>query len=330
MRHTDSTPAPTSIRVADERAIERIALSGPLGRLVLQANGLVDAEEIDVAAAIMRLSQGAGADSADFTPMPALAPDAPAPCELPVPEIPVPDDDVRRAMGPEEARLLESSVAVAYPGWRLVIGRGLWMTDPAGRAERVTLEPRATSSSDAVLAFPIAFHARAVAAGEQAETLDPRVHCRAPSEIMVTRRTSDGGFRDARRIAFDEDALASQLTGLDVAASDDEISAVLGIEYVSAHATDLWSGWVAWTAAIPVAFAAADTRGLRIPMRYGFQLGKGDEEANGILLVTGRRDQGLELTTFDHHSWGVASRTLVVPLDSAGALRGTVLLGKLF
>ena len=330
MRYDGESTSPTFLKVVDAHAMERIAASGPLARLVLEANGLLEADQLELAAALLRFRQGSGTDTSDFTPIPARAPGTAPLCEPVVPDLPIPGDDARDGMTSDLALMIESALAETYPGWRLILGSGTWMSDPSGRPERVSIGPQANSSSDAVLAFPVVFPARARVSADQRASLEPATHCRAPTEIVIARRAPDGSFRDARRLAFDPDGLASEVSQLDVIVSDDDAAAMLGVQYVTADASDRWSGWVAWMAGIPVVFTDSAAHGVRVPVRYAFDIGRGGASEAGTLVVTGRRDEGLELTTLERHQWGYASRTIVVPFDSAGAVSGAELLARLF
>lgn len=329
-RYDGESTSPAFLKVVDAHAMERIAASGPLARLVLQANGLIDADQAELTATLMRFHQGLSTDTSHYTPIPARAPSTAPICEPVVPDLPIPGSDTRDATRSELMLIMESAIAATYPGWGLIVGERMWMTDPSGRPERVTLGPLANSSSHAVLAFPVVFPARAEVSETQRATLEPATHCRAPTEIVIARRASDGSFRDARRTAFDPDGLASKVARLDLITSDDAEAALLGVDYITAHASDRWSGWVSWIAGIPVDFADSAAHGVRVPIRYGFDIGKGEAKAEGTLVVTGRRAEGLEVTTLEQHPWGYASRTIVVSLDSAGAILGDELLTKLF
>jgi hypothetical protein len=328
MRYGRLGAAPTIITVADEEAVERIAGAGPLARLVLQVNRLVDADEVEYTADLMRLATNPPVDDSSFTPTARRAgPELPL-CEPVVAELPAPGTSTRDALTPAVASLLEAAVASAYPGWRLILGEGTWITDPSGRPERVFLGPLSFDSPDPMRLFTVHLPARAAVSNARARDLRPENHCHARADIVIARHWADGSFRDARRIAVEDEALGTEITEIDSPAMIDSADvALLGVQYAATYATERWSGGVIWQAAI-IADSAAG--GLRIPMSYAFDAVEEATRKRGLIVVTGHPQGALEVTTLEQNAWGVATRTVVVPLDSSGALSGTTLLDKLF
>lgn len=328
MRYGRLGHSPSIIAVADEPSVERIASSGPVAQLVLQVNGLVDANEVEYTADVMRMANNPEVGDSSFTPGARRAgPPLPL-CEPLVADLPRPGSSTREALSPETASLFEAAVAAAYPGWRLIIGEGTWITDPSGRPERVHLRPANDDyASDSPRVFAVHLPARMEVSGARARDLRPENHCRAPADIVIARHTPNGSYRDTRRIAVDDEALATDVQEIESVVPGSTNAIVLGVEYAGTYATERWWGATTWAASI-----VADTANVqeRVPISWVFDAAEDEKKRGGLLIVTGRPRDALEITTFEQYRWGVASRTVIVPLDSSGALSGVTLLDKLF
>ncbi len=319
--------SPSIIAVADEQSVERIASSGPVARLVLQVNGLVDANELEYTAAVMRMANTPEVGDSSLTPGARRAGPPLALCEPLEADLPRPGSSTREALSPETASLFEAAVAAAYPGWRLIIGEGTWITDPSGRPELVDLRPANDDyASDSPRVFAVHLPARMEVSGARARDLRPEAHCRAPADIVIARHTPNGSYRDTRRIAVDDEALATEVHEIESVVPGSTSAIVLGVQYAGTYATERWWGAVTWAASI-----VADTANVqeRVPISWIFDAAEDEKKRGGLLIVTGRPRDALEITTFEQYRWGVASRTVIVPLDSSGALSGVTLLDKL-
>ena len=317
---TPSTP-PAMISLVDERRLSRTADASATAMLRLAQAGYVGPEA--VAAALVR-APGAFAAAARTLGAPgralALAAAAMPACGF------VPGDsiaagtDMRAALGADDATLLEQAIGLTYPGFRLRIERGAFLVDSSGAAESIRLVPLARNGN--AFAFAVSFPRRV-------ESLDRRLlsfgdsiaDCRASAHVVVGRRDSTSGqLVDVRRVDVDEEALGSQVVGLQF--RDEEESPVLDVRYSATYGTTGWIGVVDWDAVVAPASDSLRVK-RRLPNVIGLKDSTGHEIA-GIAAVSGTSPAGLDLSVVLPDAR--RSAWLILPAGPRGPVSGWMLL----
>jgi hypothetical protein len=319
---------PSIVAITDEASMGRIRASAPLAPLVLAINGLIDDDATDarLATTIRRLTFGQPVDiSADHGTAPAPAAEPPVPFCEPATVDPVKrGESTREYFGEPMALLLERAVPTVYPGRRLVFGDGVWMVDSAGFSEAVRLGPYESDGAD-IFAFGVEFESRALVATDHLRAMNGIPGCRAPAEVLMVHRGPNRSMAGALRFAIDDEATVSAITQLQMVPPTlpgDRPGVV--VRYTAAYATSEWMGSVDWSAIVSDDPPRAT---VRMPTGFAFESRKG-AGSSGMLVVTGRSEGSIEISTLERNEWGVGSRVVTVPLE-AGALRGAALLDHL-
>jgi hypothetical protein len=332
MRYDRLGTTPSLVHLTAANAVQGIQQSAPLASATLVLNRLVasrDAGNLDDVSDVLATTVfGRATDPANETPAPA----APIPrlplCEPDAPDPIVPAARPRADFTESTARLLELAIPAVYPGSRLVLGEGTWIVDSTGRSERVHLGRGDFASADRIAVLAVAFPGRSAVAARRLTDAVPDRYCRAPAELLFVRGNDDGSLAEAHRVPVDEEAIASDVSRIDLAPPD-----VTGdpphvrVRYTAAYATDRWTGTLDWEAVIADDPPRARAR---VPLLFDQQARDGETGRGGHLVITGRPTGGIELSTLERHDWGFATRTFVIPVDSSGALLGVRVLERLF
>ena len=203
-----------------------------------------------------------------------------------------PGPDTRAAYGEDDASLVEQAIGQAYPGFRLRIERGAFLVDTSGAAELVHIVPPVRNGN--AFAFAVSFPRRVEAVDRRLLTFgDSAAQCRASAQIVVGRRDSSSGqLADVRRVDVDEEALGSQVAGLQF--RDEGESSVLDVRYSATYGTKRWIGVVDWDAVLGPVGETLRVES-RLPNVIGLKDSAGHEVA-GIAAVTGTSPAGLDVS----------------------------------
>jgi len=329
MRYDRLGSTPVLVHMGDEATLAAIGASSPLAAYVLALNGVIEASDVPNAGAVSEVLATTmyrrATDPANETP----SPRATTALELCTPERsdPILAATDRSLDGLTESvkSLLERAIAAVYPGSRLVTGDGMWVVSPTGVSERVSFSGMAGVDSAGIVTG-VDFPARTAVASQRMDDAVPERFCRAPAALLFARPSDDDSLADAHVVDVDAEALASDVLTIDVVEPDAGTPGHIRVRYGAAYATTGWTGSIEWEAV----FAEDPPRStVRVPLLFS-QHSQGAEEAvAGHLIVTGRPDGLIELSTIEQKQWGFSTRTVVVPVDSGGVLLGTRILERL-
>jgi hypothetical protein len=330
MRYDRLGSTPVLVHMADEATLAAIGESAPLAGYVLALNGVIETSAVPNAGAVSEVLATTmyrrATDPANETP----SPRAPAtPLELCAPERPDPilaaTDRSLDGLAESEKSLLERAIPAVYPGSRLVIGDGMWVVSPSGVSERISFSDLGGVDSAGIVTG-VDFVGRTAVAAQRMEDGVPDRFCRAPASLVLARPSSDGSLADARLIDVDPEALASDVLTIDAVEPDAGAPGHIRVRYGAAYAATGWSGSIEWEAVV----AEDPPRStVRVPLLFSQHARGAEETLVGHLIVTGRPERGIELSTIEQKQWGFTTRTVVVPVDSTGVLLGTRILERL-
>jgi hypothetical protein len=331
MRYARSASTPAIVHLADEVAVRATLESAPLASLVLNLNDMIDSRQAeplrDFSSALASTMFGRVTDPASASPAPGPVASS-LPLCVPAPDLIMPGTGVvEEAIGRSMAELLALAVPAVYPGSRAVLADGLYFVDADGRSERVQISGSDLESADGIGVFALYFPGRINMATARLDEGRPERFCRAPAEVLFARRAEDGSLAEAHRIVVDHDAIASDVLKLSFADADlTGDPPHIRVRHVGLYGTDRWRGSVEWETVI-----AGDPplpTG-RVPLMFSHARRDKSRTTDGAFVVTGRPEGGIELSTLEQHTWGFSTRTVVVPVDSTGVLRGTPMLDRL-
>ena len=317
-----SSTVPGQIELVDERRLTRALDASAPALLQLAQRGLLDPEAVD--AAVARNESAIAAATATLgAPGRALAAAAAAvpACGFTPGDSILAGNEVRSAFGDSASALLERAVAVSYPGLHLRLERRPYLVDASGAAEEVRiLEP---AERDDAFAFAISFPRRVKAVQQRLLAFgDSTGQCRASAEVIVARRDSASGqLVEVRRTDADADALATEITLLELSNSDLE-PAVLVVKYAATYGTRSWVGEVDWDAVI-----AAAPGTVRISRRLPNAVGWKDpalHETAGMVLPGTTSQAGTDVSIL--YLDGNPPTRLILPGAPDDAASGWVLL----
>lgn len=316
---------PRSIELVDERRLRKTSSANAVALLDMAQSGYVDAGQVDAAiardpAAIATAAKKLGANGNALATAAARLPR----CDFQPGDSIGAADELRTEYGSVNVTALQQAVALAYPGMQLVMADHVYLLNAVGAAELVrVLMPVDNGSS---FAFAISYPRRVALVDLRLQMFsDPSNGCRAPAEIVIARRGSPNGpIVDARRIAADEEAMASEVTALDFT-NDVDGSTRLVTKYDARYGTQRWFGEVDWDALIePRGDTPTMTR--RVPNVLGWKDGDQRETA-GIAVVDRTSPAGMHLSLI-YTTMTPATRLILAP-GPTGLPSGWMLLDQL-
>lgn len=245
---------PFEMVVTDVHRLERIADANPATLMRVANEGMIPPADLAGVEQYASAAINKAADSiaASARALGRTASSLPACPPMPADSI-VPGDGLRRYMSAELAAVAEQTVAMAYPGNRLVIGESkMYLVDAAGGAEEIRLDPNAQRETDNLYAFAVTFPRRVTAADEAAEAFRPSARCRAPGEVLVAHLDpASRSVLQYTRVDIDPESLAGIIGALDFNPSAGMPPALIAM-YRGIYGDSSWYGQVQWNALIAV------------------------------------------------------------------------------
>jgi hypothetical protein len=160
-------------------------------------------------------------------------------------------DETQNALGLELEPLAQQTIALAYPGARLVVSGGvLYLLDASGRWERARIQPVARSEDGARFALVLGFPDREAALAGRIQAQDTTGRCRTSAEVLVADvdPVTHAASR-LQRVDVEREAVATGVLGLEFAPQRGAPEALVA-SYLGSYDTDAWHGEVRWYALI--------------------------------------------------------------------------------
>lgn len=319
---------PTDIQLIDRRRLSTIALSTALAPVALVMNAAAESTDVgaanDATYALRNIQSGQALDASYETPIPASEVLVPACVRARSPVNPQWSQKPNEA--PAAEALIDSALAKAYSGSRLVIGDTTWLVGVEGKGERIRLAPVDGDESERVVAVAVQFGAREHSAITKLREGPAESYCRATADLLVAQALPNGALGNVYRIPIAEDAIVSQISQVHVVPQSPTDKAHIRLRYTTLYATLRWVASMSWEGIVD-----GDPPRLRSRAPLGFEQISDDASAPraGTLLITRRTPTSISLGTLERQEWGYASRSVVVPIAPSGVLEPVRLLDRL-
>ena len=294
MTDLDDPHRTRSINLVDERRLRKAAAASAAALLQLAERGYLDHDALaaEFARAPEALAAAAVALGATGRTR-AVAATALPRCPFQGGDGVVPGGEMASAYGIGDAALIEQSIAGAFPGMHLVLGKRAYLVDGDGSAEEIRVLPPASDGDEFAIAvtFPRRVEAVDRLVREFAGTV---ADCRASAVVIIGKRDSVTGQPGALRIIdADEESLTSAIGALDPLPTVSESPSFV-IHYTATYGTRGWIGEMDWDAVAQSGHG--DSRIIRrVPSVVG-RKDSDDHEIAGIAVVEKESPAGLQLS----------------------------------
>lgn len=313
-----TTNVPTEMVVVDERRVRRIAESSPTTIFALASAKILHGQSLS---RVVKLAVNASVEASNTTDAGAIinaekvahnVASLPQ-CSPAFTSEPMRENGADTSLDETLRPVAEQTIARAYPGRRLVIGEhAMYLSDPAGQLEEVSLYPNAARADGQLYAFAVTFPRRVEAAIAHAKDFDTGGQCRANSEVLLasvdpSTRAVDG----IQRVDPDDESLLSQVGALDFAPTADAPPRLIAV-FSAVYATTEWYGMVRWNELI---FADSLRVGRRSPAVATKTVVDGTESGGTLMPESGSEDPtGLSYSPGDTLRFSTALTAVVTPL----------------